>query len=186
MALDVDAGEYVAGPGARARAAEAPWAQRGRGGGGADAGGMPSVIRLIQQFLKENRLDHALAALQARQRPPPKSDTHIHAHRAPPRVPPPRQRQQVQPPLTRARRARQEETGVSLNVVDSTETFVADIMAGHWDVVLGTIAQLKLPHKTLMDLYEQVGRLGRPQVGVCAHADGGPPRADRAGAGRGA
>jgi len=58
--------------------------------------------------------------------------------------------------LTKSFRTLQDESGVTLNTVDSVEAFHSDIVHGRWDVVLKTVQNLKLPPSKLMDLFEQI------------------------------
>ncbi|KAI8377945.1 WD40 repeat-containing protein-like protein SMU1 [Radiomyces spectabilis] len=50
----------------------------------------------------------------------------------------------------------EDETLVTLNTVESRDTFTKDIAQGRWDTVLKQVSHLKIPPRKLMDLYEQV------------------------------
>ena len=71
------------------------------------------LIRVIQQFLKENNLTESLRTLQ-------------------------------------------EESGVSLNAVDSIEGFVSDINCGKWDAVLRQVSNMRLPQENVVELFEHI------------------------------
>jgi len=50
----------------------------------------------------------------------------------------------------------QEESQISLNIVDNIDAFTNDILNGNWDQVLQQTSTLKLPLEKLMNLYEQI------------------------------
>ncbi|KAJ3373929.1 hypothetical protein GGF31_008814 [Allomyces arbusculus] len=71
------------------------------------------IIRLIQQFLKENNLQRTLQSLQ-------------------------------------------DETSITLNAAESTDTLRQDILAGRWEAVLRTTRSLTLSNRAQMLLYDQI------------------------------
>ena len=66
--------------------------------------------------------------------------------------------------LQRTMQVLQEESGTTMNTVESVDSFISDINNGRWDSVLSQILTLSLPQAKLVNLYEQVRacvRLGR-------------------------
>lgn len=60
--------------------------------------------------------------------------------------------------LSRSLAALQEESGVSLNLVDDGDALQADVLAGRWDAVLSQIAGFSIPAALQARIYEQVVR----------------------------
>jgi WD40 repeat-containing protein SMU1 len=58
--------------------------------------------------------------------------------------------------LTRTVQTLQEESQITLNIVEDMNLFTSDILAGRWDAVLKSVSQLSLPQSKMIDLYEQV------------------------------
>ena len=58
--------------------------------------------------------------------------------------------------LTRTLECLQEESGISLNTVDSVDGLVGDILQGKWDLALTQLHSLSLPRDIIVPLYEQV------------------------------
>ncbi|KAI9486724.1 MAG: WD40-repeat-containing domain protein [Benjaminiella poitrasii] len=50
----------------------------------------------------------------------------------------------------------EEETAVKINTVENKDDFIKKIKEGEWDTVLRSVADLKIPSRKLMDLYEHV------------------------------
>ena len=65
--------------------------------------------------------------------------------------------------LQRTMQVLQEESGTTMNTVESVDSFISDINNGRWDSVLGQVLTLSLPQVKLVNLYEQVRRL-QPHV----------------------
>lgn len=55
-----------------------------------------------------------------------------------------------------AAQALEQETTVKINTLENKEAFIKEIKQGEWDTVLKRTADLKIPPRKLMDLYEQV------------------------------
>lgn len=53
----------------------------------------------------------------------------------------------------------QEESHVSLNTVDSVDTFTSDILNGNWDSVVRAVSRVSLPADKMIFLYDQVSQL---------------------------
>ncbi|CEF63791.2 WD40 repeat and WD40/YVTN repeat-like-containing domain and WD40-repeat-containing domain-containing protein [Strongyloides ratti] len=52
--------------------------------------------------------------------------------------------------------ALQSETNITMNTVDSVDSFISEIIHGHWDNVISIIQPLQIPTAKLIDLYEHI------------------------------
>ncbi len=73
--------------------------------------------------------------------------------------------------LQRTMQVLQEESGTTMNTVENVDSFISDINNGRWDSVLGQIVTLSVPQAKLVNLYEQVRRLG-PHLPACLARSG--------------
>ena len=109
-----------------------------------------SVIKIILQFCKENALLDSLQAIQVKFVHKPTFVLLVLLLQC-----------QLQACLNPSCVwSVQNECQVSLNTVDSIETFVSEINNGRWDQVLPVVSRLKLPHGKLESLYELVSQCG--------------------------
>lgn len=58
--------------------------------------------------------------------------------------------------LMKSFEALQSETNITMNTVDSVDSFISEIIHGHWDNVISIIQPLQIPTAKLIDLYEHI------------------------------
>jgi WD40 repeat-containing protein SMU1 len=111
----------------------------------------PDIIRLMLQFCAENGLDRTLQVLQETL-PQLMAELEVEA--------PDIIRLMLQfcaeNGLDRTLQVLQEESHVSLNTVDSVDTFTSDILNGNWDSVVRAVSRVSLPADKMIFLYDQI------------------------------